>query len=187
MVFNANNYATGNKTTLSGTSQWSDPDDSDPIKDVSDALDACIIRPNIMIVGRRVWTHLSRHPKIIKALSPFGSGDGKATRQQVAALLELDEIIVGEAWYNSAKKGQSANTVRLWGNHAALHYRNKLANTQGGITYMYTAQFQQRQAGARPDPDIGVRGGQRVRVWESVKEVIVANDVGYFFQNAVAS
>ncbi len=41
-------------------------------------------------------------------------------------------------------------------------------------------------AGRREDPDIGLRGGVRVRVGESVKELIVANDLGYYFENAVA-
>jgi len=185
MTFNPNNYGASNKTTLAGADQWSDPT-SDPVKAIQDAIDTCIMRPNVLIVGQRVWTNLSRHPKIIEAIFWQGANTGKVTRQQLAALLEIEDIIVGQAWYNSAKKGQNTNIVRLWGNHAALHYRNRLANTQGGITFTYTAQFQTRQAGARPDPDIGVRGGQRVRVWESVKEVIVANDVGYLFTNAVA-
>jgi hypothetical protein len=33
----------------------------------------------------------------------------------------------------------------------------------------------------------GLAGGTKVRVGESVQEVITANDVGYFFENAVAS
>jgi hypothetical protein len=31
-----------------------------------------------------------------------------------------------------------------------------------------------------------MRGGELVRSGESVKEVIAANDLGYFFENAVA-
>jgi hypothetical protein len=37
-----------------------------------------------------------------------------------------------------------------------------------------------------PEPKVGLRGAQRVRVGESVNELIVASDVGYFFQNIVA-
>ncbi|MGH7186883.1 MAG: phage capsid protein, partial [Pseudomonadota bacterium] len=36
------------------------------------------------------------------------------------------------------------------------------------------------------DRDIGMRGGEVVRVGESVKEVIAESSLGYFFQNAVA-
>ncbi|PZP06597.1 MAG: capsid protein, partial [Sphingomonas hengshuiensis] len=36
------------------------------------------------------------------------------------------------------------------------------------------------------DPDIGLQGGNRVRSGERVRELVVAQDVGYFIQNAVA-
>ncbi|EHF7717022.1 phage capsid protein, partial [Salmonella enterica] len=62
-----------------------------------------------------------------------------------------------------------------------------LADTQGGVTFGFTAQFGSRVSGSIPDPDMGMRGGQRVRVGESVRELIVAQDCGYFFQNAVSA
>jgi hypothetical protein len=31
--------------------------------------------------------------------------------------------------------------VRAWANHAAFIYRNLLADTQGGVTFGFTAQF----------------------------------------------
>jgi hypothetical protein len=37
-----------------------------------------------------------------------------------------------------------------------------------------------------PEPKVGLTGAQRVRVGERVKELVVAKDLGYFFQNAVA-
>ena len=60
------------------------------------------------------------------------------------------------------------------------------ADANGGITFGFTAQWGTRIAGAVPDNRIGLRGGQRVRVGESVKELIIAPDLGYFIQNAVA-
>jgi hypothetical protein len=37
-----------------------------------------------------------------------------------------------------------------------------------------------------PEPKLGLRGGVRVRVGESVKELVIAKDLGYFFENAIA-
>ena len=37
-----------------------------------------------------------------------------------------------------------------------------------------------------PEPKVGLRGGVRVRSGESVKEVVCAADLGYFFQNVAA-
>ena len=42
-------------------------------------------------------------------------------------------------------------------------------------------------ASFQADPNIGLRGGQRVRVGESVKELVTAPDLGFFFENAVAA
>ena len=34
--------------------------------------------------------------------------------------------------------------------------------------------------------DVGLQGGVRIRTGERVKELVIAKDVGYFIQNAVA-
>lgn len=185
-VFNAATYGSANKVTLSGTSQWSDAA-SDPIAAVGSAADGMIMRPNVMVIGRLGWSALRRNASIIKAISTSGTDKGQASLQQVADLLELDEIIVGSAWVNSARKGQAPVLVRLWGKHAALLRRDKLANSQGGpATFGWTAQFGSRVAGQMDEPKVGLRGSVRVRAGESVKEVISAADLGFFFQNVAA-
>ena len=113
--------------------------------------------------------------------------DGLVPLDFLRGLLELDEIVVGSAFVNIARPGQKPVLVRAWANHAAFIYRNLLADTQGGVTFGFTAQFGSRVSGSIPDPDMGMRGGQRVRVGESVRELIVAQDCGYFFQNAVSA
>ena len=107
-------------------------------------------------------------------------------RSFLAELLEFEEVAVGSALVNTARKWQTAALARAWGKHCALIYRKLIADTQGGTTYGYTAQWGDRLAGATPDSKIGLRGGQRARVGEYVKEIICANDLGYMFGNAVA-
>lgn len=186
LVFDANNYGAGNKVTLSGTDQFSDFTNSDPIKTIMDALDACIMRPNKMVIGRQVFSALARHPKIVKAVLGNSGDSGIARREDIAALFELEDVLVGEGWLNTAKKGQAVSLARVWGKHLSLIYQDRNADTRGGTTFGFTAQWQGRVAGASPDKNIGMRGGQRVRVGESVKELITANDLAYFVQNAVA-
>lgn len=185
LVFNAATYATANKATLAGTSQWSDPT-SDPIKAVMDALDGMVMRPNIMVLGRATFSTLIRHPKIVKAFLGNSGDAGVATREFLAQLFELEAVQVGEGFINTAKRGQAATMARVWGKHAALIYRDTLADANRGTTFGFTAQFMDRVAGAQEDGDIGLRGGTRVRVGESVKELVTANDLGFFFQDAVA-
>jgi hypothetical protein len=185
-VFNANNYAAANKQTLSGTSQFSDFTNSDPIDVITTALDGMVMRPNIMVIGRLAFSKLARHPKVVKAYYGTGNDTGVATKNAIAELFELEEVLVGEAFVNTARKGQAASVSRAWGKHIALINRDNTADLDRGVTFMLTAQFGDRIAGSQPDGDIGMRGGERVRSGESVAEIILANDLGYFIQNAVA-
>ena len=188
LVFDTTSFDPGNVTTLSGTSQWSDHANSDPVKDIIEAMDVPLMRPNVIVMGRAVWTKLRTHPKIVAAVKQTGGTDasGVAARRAVADLFEVEDILVGEAWINTAKKGQAASISRVWGKHCALLFRDRTADTRSGLTFGFTAQFGSRIAGTRPDPDVGLRDGVRVRVGESVKELVVASQAGYLFQNAVA-
>ena len=76
--------------------------------------------------------------------------------------------------------------VRVWGKSCAILHRNMNADTEFGVTFGFTAQFGNRVAGTIVDPDIGIYGGERVRVGESVKELVTAPDLGYLFSTAVA-
>jgi hypothetical protein len=191
IVFALNTYPAANRTTLAGATQWSDPT-SDPLSAILTALDGCVIRPNVATFGQQTWTKLRTHPKITAAVYPTGgNATGGATavsREAVANLLELDEINIGASWLNSAKPGQPATLQRVWGKHAAFHYRPpQILGVNGQVAFGFTAQFGTRIAGTiGDDPKIGMRGGRWVRVGEAVKEVISANDAAFFFQNAVA-
>lgn len=185
-VFGAATYPSANKATLSSTSQWSHVD-SDPTGAVADAADSMVMSPNIAVLGRAAWSKVRRHPKIIAAISISGTDKGMATLQAVADLWELEEIIVGSTWLNSAKPGQAATRVRVWGKHCALLRREKLAKALGQLpTFGFTAEYGTKVAGQVDEPKIGLRGSVRVRSGESVAEVISAADLGYLFTNAVA-
>ena len=186
LVFNANSYATANKTTLTGTSQWSDPA-SDPAAAIQDARDSMIMTPNVLVLGRRVATQLFRHPKILKAYHGNLGDAGKVTADFLASYLEFDKVLIGSAWANTAKKGQTVSVARLWGLHAAMLYVNPVTVNTKSMTFGITAQWGEKIAGSRPDPDLGLKGGTRVRAGEQLKELVLANDLGYFWQNAVAS
>ncbi len=186
LVFAAASYPAGNKVQLAGNSQWSDFTNSDPIGDIMAGLDACLIRPNIGVFGQSTWSKLSQHPDILKAVHGTSGDKGIARRQAVADLFEFEEILVGAARLSTAKKGQAAALSRVWGSHAAFHFRDRNADTRNGITFGYTAQWGSRIAGQEADSKIGLRGGVRVRVGESVKELIVAGQAGYFVEDAVA-
>ena len=186
LVFATGSYAGGNQTTLSGNSQWSDQTNSDPVAAIGDALDIPVYRPNIAVFGQAAWTKTRRHPKLVQAIKGTAQGAGMVSRQEFADFFELQNVYVGAGFVNSAKKGQTVSTARVWGKHAAFIYRDRAAGPQAGVTFGFTAQWGGRTAGTIVDQKRGYNGGEVVRVGERTKELVVATDLGYWFQNAVA-
>lgn len=185
-VFNAATYPAGNKVTLSGTSQWSDFTNSNPVSAIMDALDIPLNRPNQLVFGQAVWTKLRQHPKIIQAIFGSANSSGMASRQQVADLFEVAQILVGAGWVNTARKGQTPVFARVWGKHAAALFTSRDMADADQPTFGFTAQFGDRIAGEIDEPKMGLRGSKRVRVGESVKEVVADNASAYFWEAAVA-
>lgn len=185
MVQDAANYDADKKVTLSGAGKFTDPS-SDPIGVISTALDATfIMRPNLAAMGRKAWTALSTHPDILKAINRTSGDKGRASREAVAELFELSEILVGDSYINAARKGQTASFERVWGGNIALIHRNMQAGPDGTApAWGWTAQFDGRVSGRFFDPKVGLKGAQTLRVGEQLREVIAAPATGYLIQDA---
>jgi hypothetical protein len=185
-VFDPANYGTNNKASLEDEEQFSDFEHSDPIGVIQGALDSMIMRGNKLVMGRVVASTLVRHPKIVNAFNGTAGDSGIVPLAFLAQLFELDQILIGEGWVNTARKGQPPDLQRVWGNALALIYSNPLATVLNGTTFGFSAEWGARIAGSIPDNDIGMRGGVRVRVGESLAEVITAPDLGYLITDIVA-
>lgn len=188
------NFAAGLQDTLSGTSQWSDPN-ADPIGDIKNAMISMIVKPNIMTISPAIELALTMHPKVVASvLGAAGTGSsltasGVVTLQAIALLVGLKAIYVGETFYNAAKPGQAANMGRLWGNHATLaRIDPSVRNVNGGAmpTFAVTAEWQTRRVKSIPDQKRGIDGGTVIRVAEQVNELILWQKAGFLFVNAVA-
>lgn len=189
LVFANGTYPTANKVVLSGTSQFSDYTNSNPVSVLMAYLDIPLMRPKQMVLGQDAWRVIRQHPRVVEAVKGTGAGvnaQGTISREQLAELLEIDEIIVGKGWVNTARRGLPATYARVWGKHIALLYKDVLAGPQQGTTFGMNAMWGTRIAGQIPDPNIGMRGGVKNRVGMSCKEIITAPDLGFFIQNAVA-
>lgn len=190
-----NTYASNLRTTLSGVSQWSDYEHSTPIKDIKQAADSMLVRPNYLIVNRDVATVLEMHPGCVAAVlgalavGATASATGVISLDTLARVLGLRGILVGETWYNSAKPGQAAVMARLWGKHATLvRIDPSVRNVRGGAmpTFAATAEWRSRRTRIVPEPKRGVAGGNSYIVTESLKELVLWQGCGYHFHDAVA-
>lgn len=186
VVFNASNYDSSKQTTLSGTSQWSDFVNSDPLSDLLGALDQPLVRPDTLVLGQDVWTKLRQHPKMVQAIFKTAQGAGSVSKQQVADLLEIRQILVGAGWVNTARRGQAPSFARVWGKNAALIYASPGAAQTFQPVWGWTAAWGGKFAGTIQDVKQGLKGSVTVRVGEQLKELVSAPDAGYYFAAAVA-
>jgi len=189
LVFDPSVYE--HKAALDGTSKWDGlngaGDPVDPIPVIGDALDVPMMRPNVLILGQKVATKLRQNPNFIKAYNGSLGDTGMVPLDFIAGLFGLDDIVVGQGRINIAKPGQPVQIMNVWGNHASLIYRNPQARPDRDVTFGLTATWGSRMAGDWYDQNVGMRGGRQLRVGESVKEIIMATDCAYFFENVLSS
>lgn len=183
-------YPTTNRLVLSGGDQFSDPA-SDVIGTLKSCFDKTLIwRPNTLTLGREAWGKMSSHPQLVNAVKGNVTTKGIVSPEEFVKLLEgegLKELLIGEAFVNTARKGQAATFNRVWGRNIILTYINPAARPNYGATFGMTAAFGTRVAGSWEDKNIGLDGGMIVRVGEKVREIITAPDAGFLLQNVVAA
>ncbi|HBS22700.1 phage capsid protein, partial [Thalassospira sp.] len=181
LISNPANYPAELVEALSGASMFSDPS-SDPVKKISDMLDACLVRPNQLTIGQVAWSSLRQHPKIVKATNRNSGDAGAAAKEAVAELFEVQKIHVGASRVNTTKPGQTPVIERAWGSIIAGQFIDESADTTGGITFGMTAEHGTKVAGSIK-AQMGLHGGELVRSGETIKELIVANHAGFLLSN----
>lgn len=172
-----------NNTTLSGTSQWSDYANSDPIKDIKTAkktIHSKIFKePNTLVLGKEVYDTLLDHPDIIDRIKYRSD---VATADILARLFGVDKILIGAAGYESAAEGQTSSMAYIWGKYAWLLY---VAPRPGikQLSFGYHFQLKNRVADKWYDQD---REGIWIRVHDNYTREIVTVNAAYLIKNAIA-
>lgn len=115
-------------TTLSGTNQWSDYFNSDPITVIDLAkttvLNQVAVVPNAAVVNDKLFFTLRNHPRIIDRVKYTGSGvRSPLSQDELRQALGLDYLFVATARYQTAHEGQADALGPIWGNHFYLFYR----------------------------------------------------------------
>jgi len=111
-------------TTLSGTSQFSDYLNSDPLAKFSTARttikSGCGLPPNTAIMSWEVWQQLRYHPQILDSLGFKQNRPGGLALPELASALEVERVLIGMAMYESADEGQTSSLANIWGKHIVL-------------------------------------------------------------------
>ncbi len=124
MVQTAANYPSDHVVTLSGTTQFSDYVNSDPIKVIKDGIrkvhSKLFLTLNTAVIPWEVMTVLEDHPDFIERIKY--SERGILTQEIIASILGISRVIVPGLGVNSANPGQAASLGYLWGKDVLLAY-----------------------------------------------------------------
>jgi len=188
-------FATGtytNRTALSGSNQWSDYVNSTPKADVKTARQtvrgAAQAEINTAVMGIDVFEVLEDHPILKKTngVAPDGTVPVVSlTKAQVAKALGIDNIVVGNVWYDASKFGQTMSMTQLWGKFCALMYTNPSPSPsirEKSFGYSFTLQDAMLDEYTVEDP----KGAMYVRVIEEYDDVILEEKTGYLYSSVVA-
>lgn len=118
-VFGTSYYASGNKLQLTGDDQWSSTN-SDPIGQIQTGKEAARadmgVSPNTLVLGYTSYIDLGKHPQIKAQLSDSRDKRAIAKPEELAFIMGVKEVIVGEAVYAS----DAGTFTDLWNDSAAL-------------------------------------------------------------------
>lgn len=209
-IFAAIALATGWGTDITGVAgvpgggqvkQWNQSS-STPLEDVAAGKQAVLVatgfEPMHLVMTYPVWVALKNHPEIVDRVK-YGqtpNGPAKVTVDAVAALMELEQIIVMKASEDTSIEGQAAVNAFIGGKTALLMYVQDtpaMEMPSALYTFAWTKDQTGQYGGAGPD-------GQRILRYRRPEEFHadsvegqmafdikrVCTDCGYFFNTIVA-
>ena len=176
-------------TTLSGTGQWGGSAD-DPLGDIETAVnivaDAIGIDVNMvsLVMSKVVFRRLIILPEIRDTIGAnYGLGFKRVTPEMLAMALGVHQVLIGNAYYNSAEVGQTDVLAQIWGKHCWAVYipvRPKIKE----LCFGYTVK---KKSGIWVDKwyskDLK---GTWVRANDSFDQYLMSAAAAYLIKNAVA-
>ena len=121
---------TGEGLTTAITNEWdkNHVTDADPIGDVDAAKDkvwaATGLWPNALVICRKVFNNLRKLDQIKDVIASSGAGSSVRARditiEQLAAVFDLDHVLVAGSARNTGKEGQSRSIASIWADEYAM-------------------------------------------------------------------
>lgn len=187
--------------TDSGNNQvvhWSDGTNGTPVEDVAlgkrYVLEATGFEPNVMVVGYEVWEQLKNHPDIVDRIKYSGgvgpNSPAVVTVQAVAALFEVERLLVMKATENTADEGQTASHSFIGGKNALLCYAAPapgIMTPSAGYTFSWNGYLQAGPEGNRIKRyRVEQLNSDRIEIEIAFDMKKVAADLGFFYGGIVA-
>jgi len=107
-------------------SSWTDHTNSNPLGNVLTAIDnvqdTTGLRPNKVTFGDKAWRNFSRNDTVRNLIFGTNNGGGYPSREQAANLLDVEEVMVGAGYKDSANRAQTEALTQIWGDNVLVSY-----------------------------------------------------------------
>lgn len=176
--------------TLSGTSQLSDYSNSDVVSVINtgkaSVRNGCGAIVNTVIMEYYVAQVLRYHPQLLDLLGFKFAKPGGLTDDDLAKAFGVDNLIVPNCMYNSAKEGQTDVLASVWGKHIILAQIPKSA-----AKYQISLGYNIRLDDGSPrkvykQPMFNPPGATEILVEDEYDMLLSDVTAGYLIKNAVA-
>lgn len=177
-------------TTLSGTAQFSDYTNSDPLAKLKDARLAvragCGFAPDAAILDWSVAETLRFHPQLLDVLGFKHNRPNGLNDSELARALNVRKVLIAEAVYNSAKQGQADVISPIWGKHivfAKLPDRVGLRQKSLGYRVQLSSEKPRQVFKSFPDEPVNSR---KIMVLDRYDQILTDVDCAYLIADAIA-
>lgn len=175
---------------LSGTSQFNDYTNSDPVGAFNvgkkAVRDGCGAVANCMILEYAVAEQLRYHPQLLDLLGFKFARPGGLSNEELARAFNVKKVFVPNAMYNSAKEGQTAVLAPVWGKHVVL-----AVIPDSAAKYQISLGYNIRLDGSSPrkvykQSVFNPPGSTEILVQDEYDLVLSDVSAAYLIQNAIA-
>lgn len=176
----------GQTAALAGADRW-DTTTATPMKDIRDSIRACWRGAgSTKLIGYTsgdVFEFLRQHETILEQFK-YTAVD-LPTRQQLAGFFGLDDLLVGEAWNDTANEGQAASYSRVWGKVFGVARVARTTNIRTAA-FGWTFRFGQKATSVWFDPKPGVAGGYYAKVGLQEGHHVAASDTAFLYTTVIS-
>jgi hypothetical protein len=137
-VGSASNVATG---FLTG-SAWNGATNGDPISQIYRAIEqiqgSTAYRPNRLLFGWQAYNLFRRNTNVRNFVLGTNNGGGILSRSAVAGIFEVEQVLVAEAFYNSANEAKAMTLASTFPADAVLAYYTPSGPSREVPSFMYS-------------------------------------------------
>lgn len=185
----AKNYAKDNVYTLDENEKFGSAK-STATDIIEDYMNKVLGGANTMILSKRAFSKLRRDRSVINSISINRNATqtnepGMVSLEAIKDLFQLENIYIGQSVLCSSQKGETQFLSACWKDDVMLLNIDPIATTDYGLTYGYSAVYEDYTVGSYFDPDSGLKGCEVIRPYAAYIDLIACKNCGALLKDVI--